>query len=127
MGQFFSNQPRDRSSSTGHVHNRQCRIRRTCHKGCEGLLNQRTVDCCIKWMGCKGFKCKLVGFLRFKEAHECPLRSLHPPTVLCPFFSFSCFLYSPFLYFTTPARSQISDDTLLTTLATLTKAGHVPE
>jgi hypothetical protein len=44
---------------------------------CEGLLNQQTVDCCIKWMGCKSFKRKLVGFLRFKEAHESHLLSLH--------------------------------------------------
>src|SRR5258707_6357496 len=75
--QFFSNQPRDRSSSTGHVHKCQCRIRRACRKGGEGLLNQRTVDFCIKWVGCKGFKRKLIGFLRLKEAHEYNLFSLH--------------------------------------------------
>src|SRR5437764_15141732 len=27
-------------------------------------------------MGCKGFKRKLVGFLRFKKAHDCTLLSL---------------------------------------------------
>src|SRR5260370_7834646 len=75
-GEFFGNQPRDRSRSTGHVHKRQCRTSRAYHKGCEGLLNQRTVDCCIKWVGCKGLKRKLIGFLRLKEAHECHLFSL---------------------------------------------------
>ena len=75
-GQFFGNQLRDRSRSTGHVHNRQRRTRRACHQRCQGSLNQRTVDCGIKWMGCEGFKRQVGGFLRFKEAHESPLFSL---------------------------------------------------
>jgi len=55
-GQFFCNQPCDRARPTGHVHNRQWRTRRACHQRCEGLLNQRTVDCGIKRMRREGFK-----------------------------------------------------------------------